>query len=557
MKRIFYCLAILGVTFVGCNPMDDIYGDLDTSADPIVGSESYTLTADDYADLELGFGSFSSEEDAKTMLPGFLADKYPFWGQGSSVLVGYQLYVGSAEGVSDFTSSDVYNFTNSDYATTGSDAFGFYPDVNATDEIPAILDAQIAAPTEGQVVLAKYAHYTEVPVVGLADLVSYNFAGSFEGWSAVEEYGADEVWTSETGNVRGNGYFGDQETNAEWLVSPSIDLTDESDLKFQITQELDFAIDASLVKILVSTDYTDDVFTATWDEITLAMPATEDMAPSEDYDFSAYDGETINIAFKYTSIGDDESTPDVDEGDASRWRIQSLAIKTVGATGDRNFKGEYFMYSGGSWEAVEGVYYLSSDDYDSMGEGSGQPGQYNNFSSSLSPDNYLPTFLNLNFPYAQEDEELVIVYDYFSSSSGAQRRGNFYTVSGGEFVGHESTISTTLQFGYDNGLWVPDNTIRYTFGPADYAAVATALGDIYPNATSSMSNYGNMDRRAGNSAEWTNAMVLEAINVVLDINVPSAAEEQKYVITVEVYNGSNTTEDFAVIKMGGEWVYQN
>ena len=26
--------------------------------------------------------------------------------------------------------------------------------------------------------------------------------------------------------------------------------------------------------------------------------------------------------------------------------------------------------------------------------------------------------------------------------------------------------------------------------------------------------------------------------------------------TIEIYNGSNTTEDFAVIKMGGEWVYQ-
>ena len=36
----------------------------------------------------------------------------------------------------------------------------------------------------------------------------------------------------------------------------------------------------------------------------------------------------------------------------------------------------------------------------------------------------------------------------------------------------------------------------------------------------------------------------------------SLGEEQKYVVTIEVYNGSNTTEDFAVIKVGGEWVYQ-
>ena len=65
-----------------------------------------------------------------------------------------------------------------------------------------------------------------------------------------------------------------------------------------------------------------------------------------------------------------------------------------------------------------------------------------------------------------------------------------------------------------------------------------------------------MDRRAGNAAEWTDPMVLEAVAVVLDIIDPSAADEQKYVVTIEVYNGSNTTEDFAVIKMSGEWVYQ-
>lgn len=546
MKRIIYCLAILGITLVGCNPIEDIYNNLDASADPIVGSESYTLTSDDYAELELGFGSFSSIEEAKALMPDFLANKYPFWGQGSSVLVGYQLYVGNAEGVSDLTSSDIYQLTNSDYATTGSDAFGFYPNVNATSQIPDVLTAQITAPTEGQIVLAKYKQYTENPVVGLANLVEYNFAGSFEGWTIAEESGANDVWTSATGYVQGNGYFGTQVANEEWLVSPSVDLTGEDNLKFQITQELDFAGDASLVKILVSTDYAGDVLTATWDEITLSSPATGDMAASEDYDFSAYDGQTINVALKY------EST----DTDAGRWRVANIAIKTLGATGDTNSKGEYFMYTGGAWVAMDGVYYLSSADYDAMGTGSGQPGQYNNFSSSLSPNTYLPTFLDLNFPYAQEDEELFVIYDYFSSSSGAQRRGNLYTVVNGEFEAHQSTISTTLQFGFDNGLWVPDNTIRYTLAAEDYVTIASALEADYPSATASMLNYGNMDRRVGNSAEWTNPMVLEAVAVILNQIDPSAEEEQKYIVTIEVYNGSNTTEDFAVIKMGGNWMYQ-
>lgn len=555
MKKFIYLLAFIGIAFFGCDPVEDVHNDIDSQDEPVIGNTDYTLTDDDYDALNLGFGSFDSEQQAKDSIPQLLAEKYPFWGNGSSVNVGYNLYLGNAEGVSDLTGSDIYSFTNSDYASTGSDAFGFYPDVNATDAIPAVLDAQVSSPTEGQIVLAKYDQYTEVPEVGLADLVSYDFAGSMEGWSVVEESGADDVWTSQSGYIQGNGYFGDQFSNVEWLVSPSIDLTGESDLKFQITQELDFAGDASLVKILVSTDYTNDVLTATWDEIILANPATGDMEASEDYDFSAYDGQMINVAFKYTSIGDDPATVGVDEGDAARWRIASMAIKTLGATGDTNSKGEYFMYSGGSWEAIEGVYYLSSADFDSMGEGSGQPGQYDNFSSSVSPNNYLPTFLQLTFPYGQEDEELLVIYDYFSSSSGPQRRGNLYTFVSGAWDAYESTIATTLQFGKEDGIWVPDNTIRYTLVSSDYSLVASTLinEEGFEAAAGNLDNFGNFNRTGG-STNWDDDMMLRAISIVLDNLDPSAAEEQKYIVTYDVYIGSNSTEELSVIKSGGEWV---
>lgn len=556
MKRIIYCLALLGITLLGCNPMEDIYDEMDASDDPIVGAETYTLTDDDYADFDLGFGSFNSEQQAKDSIPQLLTNLYPFWGQGSSVLVNYNLYVGNAEGVSDLTNSDIYTLSNADYAATGSDAFGFYPNVNAMSKIPDVLTSQIASPVEGQIVLAKYKQYTETPVVGLANLVDYNFAGSFEGWTPVEESGTDTVWTSETGYVQGNGFFGDQFSNVEWLVSPTIDLSGEDNLKFQITQELDFAGDTSLIKILVSTDYAGDVLTANWNEITLANPATGDMAASEDYDFSAYNGQTINVAFKYTSIGDDPATTTVDEGDAGRWRIASLAIKTLGATGNTNSKGEYFMYSGGNWEAVQNTYFLSSADYDAMGTGSGEPGQYNNFSSSISPNNYLPTFLELNFPYGQEGQELFIIYDYYSSTSGAQRRGNLYTFVDGMWNAYESTIQTSLQFGFDNGVWVPDNTIRYTLEPTDYDFAAAALLNEsgFEAPAASVANYGNFDRRVGNSAYWSDDMVVTALGIILNNIDPSASDEQKYIVTVDIYNGSNTTEDFSVIKIAGEWV---
>ncbi len=560
MKKLIYLLAVAGLAFTSCDPLEDVNAQIDAIPDePNVGAFEYTLTDEDYATLELGYGSFDSEDQAKDLIPGLLEDLYPLYGQGSSVVVTYNLYIGAAEGVSDFTQAEVYEFTNSDYATAGSDAFGFYPNVNATSQIPTVLDAQYTNPTEGQLVLAKYDQYTETPVVGLADLVSYDFAGSMEGWTVAEESGSDDVWTSQSGYVQGNGYFGDQFSNVEWLVSPSIDLAGESDLKLQITQELDFAGDTSLVKVLVSTDYSGDVLTATWDEIIFANSATGDMASSEDYDFSAYDGQAINIAFKYESIGDDPATTGVDEGDASRWRIASLTIKTLGATGDTNSKGEYFMYSGGAWEAVDGVYYLSSADFDSMGEASGQPGQYNNFSSSVSPDNYLPTFLELTFPYAQEEEELFVIYDYYSSSSGAQIRGNLYTYLSGMWNAHQSTIETSLQFGFDDGEWIPDNTIRYTISTPEFDYIETnyAAEVGFEAPVASMANYGNFDRRSSNPAYWSDDMLLTVFADLLDNVIdPTAEDEQKYVMIFDIYDGSNGTEEMALIKVAGEWQLQ-
>ncbi len=553
MKKLIYLLAVAGLAFTSCDPLEDVNAQIDAIPDePNVGAFEYTLTDEDYATLELGYGSFDSEDQAKDLIPGLLEDLYPLYGQGSSVVVTYNLYIGAAEGVSDFTQAEVYEFTNSDYATAGSDAFGFYPNVNATSQIPTVLDAQYTSPTEGQLVLAKYDQYTETPVVGLADLVSYDFAGSMEGWTIVEEFGGDDVWTSQSGYVQANGYFGTQIANIEWLVSPSIDLSGESDLKFQISQAINYAGDLGLIKILVSTDYSNDVTTATWDEINLAnSPAgnSNDMILSEDYDFSAYDGQIINVAFKYESTN----------SDAARWRIESMAIKTLGATGDTNSKGEYFMYSGGAWEAVEGVYYLSSADFDSMGEASGQPGQYNNFSSSVSPNNYLPTFLELTFPYAQEEEELFVIYDYYSSSSGAQIRGNLYTYLGGMWNAHQSTIETSLQFGFDNGEWIPDNTIRYTISTLEFDYIETnyAAEVGFEAPVASMANYGNFDRRSSNPAYWSDDMLLtvfaDLLNNVID---PTAEDEQKYVMIFDIYDGSNGTEEMALIKVAGEWQLQ-
>lgn len=423
MKRIIFLLAIVGAIFIGCNPIEDIYEDLDAIETPIVGSAEYTLTSDDYDELDLGFGSFSSEDDAKAMLPPFLSDLYPTWGAGSAVVVGYELFIGGAEGVSDFTSADSYELTADDYTATGSDAPGFYPDTDAEDQIPAILDDAIAEPAEGDLVLAEYEQYFEDPIIGVATPYGAIFPPDYDSFENIDVLGA-EGWFSGSSYAGATGFDGAPQDNEDWFISPEINLSGETGLLFQIRQRISFLNGApheDHINILVSTDYTTggDHTAATWDVITLStIPSgdTSDFITSEQYDFSAYDDAVIHIAFKF------ETTT----MNAPLWRIEWFNITNVGISGETNDKGTYFVYDDGEWETADDVYYLSKSDYDSMGEEFGQPGRFNNFSSSTPADDYIPTYLSINEPFAfgQEEDRLIVVYKYFSSScSCVQTRG--------------------------------------------------------------------------------------------------------------------------------------
>ncbi len=558
MKRIvFLLIAFTGIVLVGCNPVEDINSDLRDQAEPVIGADEFTLTSDDYADLvDQGdgdpdfyemFEAFSDLDDAKVILPPFLADKYPFWGNGSSVIVSFNMLSGDPEDASDLAMSDVYELTLDNYGELVEDAFGIFQEVDATDVIPGILADEIDMPEDGQTILAEYEQFVEAPVVGFGNLFEASFPNDFEDFELVSIAGLDELgWTEDDDFIVGSGWNGMANATEEWLISPEIDLNGVSNLLFQITQEIDFLGDEDLIDVLVSTNHTtgEDISAANWTAIDFDKTAFGSMTASEDLDFSDYDGESIHVALKYSSTA----------SDSPRWRVQSFSIKKEGLIAESDSRGEYFVYQGGSWEPAEGVYFLSESDYDSMGEASGQPGRFDNFSDSVRPENYLPQFLNMQYPFAQEEDELFVMYKYFFGGDiRTITRGNLYTVINGEWT----PSITSLQFGLEDGIWVPDNTIRYTLNGADYALIVEQLTGVadFENAVDNLDSFGNFNRTGG-STNWTDEMIVTALNFVLDSLNPSAEEGQKYIVTVATWAPGNSTEDFALIKEGGEWVPQ-
>jgi hypothetical protein len=611
MKKLIYLIMGLGLLFTACSPMDDIYADIDAQENQIVGDATYTLTAADYSALKLTFGSFSNLDDAKSKLPDFFAGKYPVWGKGSSITAGFKLYVGNAPGVSNYTGAAIYNLNLADYALSGSDVLGFYPDVTPSDYLADILAASIAAPEEGLIKLVKYNQYTEVPIVVSSKIY---FEENFDfGTTAGDLTNINSEWTAHA-NI-GSGLAGYATSGLSMANYPTsaiggsvtISASGAEDVNHIFSPIASGKVYASAL-VNLSTVGTGTYFFHFMDDTFgyAARVGAKDNGSGKilfgigassstlTYGANAYDLNTTyllvssydiatgvsNLYVLTAAVSTEPTTPEATNTGNPGLSIQKIGVRQGGGgptatidgirvasswtsimsndvfedivTGKKISDKKFYNYKGGVWkEATDGVYLLVASDFDSMGTASGQPGQYNNFSSSIAPDDYLPTFLNLKHPYALEGDELFVIYDYYSSSTGAQLRGNLYTVKNGVWTAYQSTIDTTLQFGHDGTSWVPDNTIKYEFVKADYDyIVATFAGDAtFASAVANLSSYGNIS-----TFNWTPAQIDSAIGAVLMHNFPGMAEGQKFAATIYVYDGSSHNSTINYVLTGGSYV---
>ncbi len=173
MKKIFYLIAITVVFFTSCNPMEDIYTEFDnlpSANNDIIGDVTYELTGDDYTKkkdkggfLELSHESFSTIDEAKTLLPDFLTGTYPTWGVEYEDETGKPKVKSSANITFKWynprkteKSLEVYTVKGSDY-----DELGFtYGNFSSMNNIITFLDWKYPTPTDRMLVSLKYKYYS-------------------------------------------------------------------------------------------------------------------------------------------------------------------------------------------------------------------------------------------------------------------------------------------------------------------------------------------------------------------------------------------------------------
>lgn len=113
--------------------------------------------------------------------------------------------------------------------------------------------------------------------------------------------------------MKASAYVGQAYAAESWLVSPAISLSGVSSATLSFEQAVNYAAPQGTLYVMVSTNYSGDVTTATWTELSLsAWPSGSDWTfVSSSADLSAFVGQNVTIAFKYTSTTSASATWEV------------------------------------------------------------------------------------------------------------------------------------------------------------------------------------------------------------------------------------------------------
>lgn len=171
--------------------------------------------------------------------------------------------------------------------------------------------------TKGEAVVDKELIYSEAFASSLGLFTSQNILG-------------DQVWTPDSrGYANMSGYVSPSNlANEDWLISPPIDLTNQTAAHFSFDHVARyFANLSSEATVWISTNYVSGLpSTATWTRVVtnpFVDPGAWTFSNSHAISLTAYAGSTVRIAFKYISTA----------AKAGTWEIKNFQVYTGEANG--------------------------------------------------------------------------------------------------------------------------------------------------------------------------------------------------------------------------------
>jgi len=565
-KLLILLIGLVSLMSVSCEPMNDIYDDIDTSI-KVEGTTDLVLSEDDYSTLDVAGNKFSTIDEAKALIPALLKQKYPAFTENSLATVYFN--------VDNPTTVEDYTVVAADYSAIGlSNEY-----VTGMSDVVDLLKSKFPQAAKGDFVKLTYRT--------LANEIQYNLdpddfdliqdelgdtypdptssAGNYSNFERRED--KDAYWTNdmilEALNVVLSDRYDDvegQKYNVSYAIydgnAGSESMTVQFDgnsyfvvggMAYEITNDDNDYIGVELgdeypgpagnaaqynsfdVRTTSDNYWSDDMLVEAVNAVLMNQYPDAENGAKFEVTYQIYNGSVNTVVQSYILASDTY----VVDNDASVSTIQTTQV---------------YAFINGNWTQPLN---LETADYTAMGQ------NYPNFDDVDDVAYKIPIFLNNKFQYAEQGDYLAVAYSYYTSGSGTATRYSNFVFENNSFQYISDVMETTLQFGYDGINWVPDNTIQYSFITADYSLIASELMGAYPAQAGNLENYGNFNR-GGGSTSWDDDMMLDAINIVLDNIDPNAEVGQKYIVSYVIYSGGYSTESVSMIKTEeGSWVYNN
>jgi hypothetical protein len=191
MKKTIITLSALTLVFASCEDYNDQF-DIQTTFDDVneialtLEKSDYSAIANNKSNLQLAAGLdgettaysdalakiasdgfFNELATADVYIPAFLADKYPYAGDGSKFVVTYNNYVGQSAYMTDFVDIESYTLTEEAYNEVwGERVEAFYLSPKSESKLPKILETNIENADKDDIMVVNYAYSDLEPSVG-------------------------------------------------------------------------------------------------------------------------------------------------------------------------------------------------------------------------------------------------------------------------------------------------------------------------------------------------------------------------------------------------------
>lgn len=547
MKKLY--TGILALTMLGaCNPMEDVYDELDRLEKPISKELEYTLTDADYATVaKLAYklktnqdsiaGKYIQTNKAFTeayavdkYLPGLFSSLYPGLCDGSSVKATYNYWADAP------VAAEKVVLGVADYKNAGKDIAKYL----------CLSEQEAEGRLSGDLVGLKPEDKTLV-------LVTYRVAEDREGKTEnVFDFTMDKYdYQILVNDVKKNhkDYLTDK-GDSEFYYGAS---TYNKNFSADVNKWKEYNKDVTVDKDLITARIREGV------ELVLKTKFAQNAVEGVVYHvrYALYKGNGIpsQMAFTCTKSGDKPEFEPVDDIEA---------VKTYEETNLYEYNARNKNYT----KVKTSVgYVLVDEDFQGMDI------RDNCFSSSYNSKNYLPQLLAMKLPYAQNGAKCLVAYRQ-DTGKGYTFYIDEYTYTDRVWNAYNPMIEKTDQFIYANGAWMFDPSVRFTMDKNDYQILVNWVAENkhdwldtkYPDQTEywfgASSYQKNFDMRIsrvtkdpegiykGKSDDEVNAILLEQVKkgimLLLETKYPDAVAQKNgvdiyYKVTYQIYDGTKKT----------------